>query len=32
MISSGNKIIKNLGINIIIEPFARENVNPSCPA
>lgn len=29
MILSGNEIIKNLGKNIIIEPFVRENVNPN---
>lgn len=29
MILSGNEIIKNLGTNIIIEPFVRENVNPN---
>lgn len=29
MILSGNEIIKNLGTNIIIEPFVSENVNPN---
>lgn len=29
MILSGNEIIKNIGTNIIIEPFLQENINPN---
>lgn len=29
MILSGNEIVKNLGNNIIIDPFVKENVNPN---
>ncbi len=29
MILSGNEIMNNLGTNIVIEPFVRENVNPN---
>ena len=28
MILSENEIVKNLGTNIIIEPFVREDLNP----